>query len=138
MIQPALRIASGVLALFLVTGIQAADSNNVVITQTAYGSLETGQIVKGWSFPGNSTLQPLAHVWQQKAYGNVGFDALIKKRLELNFTGEGLMAFSTPQIGLEPETMQPRDFLYKMGLCLISVRKNRSPLYAAAGRLFSV
>jgi hypothetical protein len=106
-------VASGALSFFLFTAAQAADSDDVVITPTAYGAMVAGQINHGYYYRSTLTYpQPIAHVWQQWANCKVGFNALIKNRLTINLIGEGLMAFSTPQIARWPQTMQTRQFFY--------------------------
>jgi len=113
MIRAKVCTASFVIAFFLFTTGRSADTSDVVITHTAYGAIEAGQINHGYYYRSTLTnAQPIAHVWQQRAIGNVGINALIKNRLTINFTGEGLMAFSSPQIGTWPQTLQTRQFFY--------------------------
>jgi len=105
--------ASCIIAFSLFATARSADTNDVVITQTAYGAMEAGQINQGYYYrPTLTNAQPIAHVWQQRAIGNVGFNALVKKRLTINLTGEGLMAFSSPQMAPWPQTLQTRQFFY--------------------------
>jgi hypothetical protein len=105
--------ASFVISLFLYTPVPAADNSDVVVTPTAYGAIEAGQINKGYYFRrGNVDATPIAHLWQQRAIANIGFNALVKNRLTINFIGEGLMAFSSPQISTWPQTLQTRQFFY--------------------------
>ena len=107
--------ASCVIVFILCTTGFSADNDEIVITQTAYGAIEAGQINRGYYYRrGLTDAQPIAHVWQQRAIGNVGFNALIKNRLAINFIGEGLMAFSSPQIAGPTtwQTLQPRQFFY--------------------------
>ena len=105
--------ASCVCTLILFTAARSADTGDVVITQTAYGAIEAGQISRGYYYhPGLINGQPIAHVWQQRAIGYVGFNALVKNRLSINLTTEGQMAFSSPQIGRWPQTLQSRQFFY--------------------------
>lgn len=113
MVRPVVSILITTLVLSLFSGIQAdaSDSSDVVIKQTAYGEIETGQIMQGYYYRATVGIaEPIAHVWQQRAYGYLGLNALVKKRLNLNFTAEGLTAFSTPQNATWPQTTQPRQF----------------------------
>jgi hypothetical protein len=98
---------------FFSGSIIASDSTDVKITPTGYGALEVGQIEQGYWYAGGggAVAQPMSHVWQQRAFMDIGYDALVKKRLQLEFTGEGAIAFSTPQV-IEPQTMQSRQFFY--------------------------
>jgi hypothetical protein len=113
MSRKSLYSASSVILFFFFTTGFSADTGDVVFTQKAYGAIEAGQISRGYYWhPGLANGQPIAHVWQQRAIGNVGFNALVKKRLTINLTGEGLMAFSSPQIGRWPQTLQTRQFFY--------------------------
>ena len=111
MVRPVVSIVTTALVLSLFSGIQAADSSDVVITQSAYGEFEAGQIMHGYYYRANLTdAQPIAHVWQQQAYGYLTLNALVKQRLNINLTAEGLMAFSSPQIATWPQTLQTRQF----------------------------
>jgi hypothetical protein len=102
-----------VVAFFLFTTGQAADNSDIVVTPTAYGAIEAGQIAQGYYYRAMLVnAQPIAHVWQQRAVGNAGFTAQIRNRLTISLIGEGLMAFSSPQIGTWPQTLQTRQFFY--------------------------
>lgn len=103
-----------VLTFFSVNSI-ASDSTDMKITPVGYGALEIGQIGQGYFYVASgsgSVPEPISHVWQQRAYGYMGYDADYKNCLRLEFTGGGLMAFSTPQTGNQPQTMQTRQFFY--------------------------
>jgi hypothetical protein len=109
MSRTGIAAACCVCAFILFTTGQAAD--DVVVTTTAYGAMEAGQISKGYYYRKTATdAQPIAHVWQQQAYGYLGFNALVKQRLNIFFAAEGLMAFSSPQIATWPQTLQTRQF----------------------------
>ena len=140
MVRPAVSIVITTLVLSLFSGIQAAasDSSDVVITQTAYGDIEAGQIMHGYYYRATLTnAEPIAHVWQQRAYGYLGLNALVKKRLTLNFTAEGLMAFSTPQIATWPQTTQPRQFFnIKWAYASYPFGKIESPFLTLQAGLF--
>jgi hypothetical protein len=98
---------------FLSGSIIASDTTDMKITDTAYGALEVGQVGNGYFYSKGGLLpEPISHVWQQRAYGYMGFNAVLKKHLQLEFTGGGLISFSTPQSGNNPQTMQPREFFY--------------------------
>ena len=91
---------------------RAADTNDIKFTPVGEGAVNIGQIGSGYyKYPG-TTIWPISHVWQQWAYSDLGYDVLIKKNLEINIKGEGLVAYSTPQIVDEPQTMQTRYFFY--------------------------
>jgi hypothetical protein len=93
-------------------GSRAGDSADVKFTPFGWGCLEVGQIESGfYEWPGLS-ITPINHVWQQRAFGRFGYDAVYKNNLDINISGEGLVAFSTPQIGKDPQTMQTRTFFY--------------------------
>jgi hypothetical protein len=85
---------------------------DIEYTPVGYGGLEVGQIASGYfRYPGQSNIA-VSHVWQQRAYSSFGYEALIKKSLEINIIGGGLLAYSTPQIGGNPQTQQSRYFFY--------------------------
>ena len=102
------------MCLVVLLGCMAAWAgiDSLTITPTAYGSVEVGQVGKGYNYSPSSSIFPLTHVWQQRAFGNIGFAATYKQRLLMNFAGEGYMAFSAPQIGDQPQTLQTRSFFY--------------------------
>ena len=86
--------------------------SNIVYKPFGEAAVNVGQINSGYyKFPGQS-IAPISHVWQQWAYSILGYDVQYKKNLDINISGMGLVAFSTPQIGGEPQTMQTRDFFY--------------------------
>jgi hypothetical protein len=98
---------------FFSGNIFAFDSVNVKITPIGYGAIDVGQVAQGYFYNGQGSFPtPISHIWQERLYGDIGFDAVVKNRLQLEFKGEGLTAFSTPQLGADPETMQPREFFY--------------------------
>lgn len=91
---------------------QTSHDTNIVYRPIGEGAVNIGQINSGYyKFPGQS-IAPISHVWQQWAYSILGVDMQYKKNLDINISGRGLVAFSTPQIGGEPQTMQTRDFFY--------------------------
>jgi hypothetical protein len=107
------RIILCTMALFFFGTALFSDDQDVTITPIGYGSLEVGQIGKGYfKQPSNLTTNQIEHVWQQRAFCDLGFKALLQQRLEIEVTGEGLIAYSTPQIGNLPTTMQFRQFFY--------------------------
>jgi hypothetical protein len=115
MSQSKFLLTAASMVLFLLSSIWADNNkSDIVITPKAYGALEVGQIGEGYFYAsaGNGTTLPLTHVWQQRAYGYMGFDAQYKNNLKLNFTGGGVTTFSTPQVGTEPQTMQTRTSFY--------------------------
>jgi hypothetical protein len=86
-------------------------AEDIVFKPIGYGSLEIGQIASGYfryKAPPRQ-LTPISHVWQQRAFGIFGCSALIENRLEINISGLGLIAYSTPQVGTDPQTMQTRN-----------------------------
>ncbi|MBN1757235.1 MAG: hypothetical protein JW863_02890 [Chitinispirillaceae bacterium] len=85
---------------------------DVTITPKGYGSFEAGQIVSGYYKPPSQPNQRIAHIWQQRAFGNIGFDVRYRDILTIDIAGEGMMAFSTPQVGNLPTTLKPRQFFY--------------------------
>ncbi len=89
-------------------------ASNVVYTPIGYGGMEVGQIASGYHrYPGQSII-PIGHVWHQRAYSILGYKALFDDRLEINISGGGLIAYSTPQLGTDPQTMQTRNsFFFK-------------------------
>jgi hypothetical protein len=103
--------------LFLGTTILADDSTfvvgkDVVITPTGYGSFEAGQVISGVFRTRGKTAFNIDHIWQERALCNIGLIATVKNRLDINLAGEGMIAFSTPQIASESPTLAKRDFFY--------------------------
>lgn len=104
----------------LVVGIMTAVSSmaqssdeELVVTPHAYGSFEFGQIGHGYYRPGAQTINTeISHITQERCFTNFGFSAKYGDHLDMELIGEGLLAFSYPQIGSEPTTMQPRTFYY--------------------------
>jgi hypothetical protein len=106
-----LLIFSGVLAAYC--SEPALDIKDITISPKAYGAIEVGQIVQGhYKQGGLNPNQTIANIWQERALANVGFAAKYREHLEIEIIGEGMMAFSTPQVGTEPTTLQPRQFFY--------------------------
>jgi hypothetical protein len=111
MVKPAVLIASCILAFSLFANIEA-NNEDIVATPTASGGIEVGQVVQGYYKCPATAPQYLSHIWQQRACAAFGYDAIIKKRLEINITGGGLIAFSTPQISPDAPTLQSRPVFY--------------------------
>lgn len=94
-------------------GIVNAETGDLKITPKGYGSLETGQIGHGYFKSSNGQFfEEISHIWQQRAFADIGFSALYRDMLRIDIAGEGLVAFSTPQIGKFPTTLQTRQFFY--------------------------
>jgi hypothetical protein len=91
---------------------RAGDSTDVKFTPFGWGAVEVGQIESGFYEWPSQDIGAIDHVWQQRAFGKLGYDVVYKNNLEINISGEGLYAFSTPQIGKDPQTMEPRSFFY--------------------------
>ncbi|HAJ79422.1 MAG TPA: hypothetical protein DCO75_06585 [Fibrobacteres bacterium] len=96
-------------------------NEDLVYRPIGYGGLEVGQIASGyWSCYKNSSIPfHIAHVWQEKAYCNFGYDVLYKKRLNINLLCGGSLGFSTPQVSQATETQQPR-YLFSLKNASIS------------------
>lgn len=89
------------------------EDDDITITPKGYGSFEVGQIGHGYFRKElDQFAEEIHHIWQQRCFTNLGFSVQYKEHLTLDFVGEGLLAFSTPQKGLYPTTMQPRTFFY--------------------------
>jgi hypothetical protein len=95
-------------------GTILAVNDDVVITPTGTAAMEAGQIKTGYFKPTTSSLYiyPIQHIWQQNARLFFGYDVLIKNKLHMNFTGGGIIAFSTPQLTNFPVTMQTHHIYY--------------------------
>jgi hypothetical protein len=111
------------LSVTLAVNALSDTDEDMVITPKGYGAFEIGQIGHGYYFVvgalGNDEIN---HIWQQRAFSNLGLTAKYKDILEIDLVGEGMMAFSTPQIGTLPTTMQARQFYYiKSANALISL-----------------
>lgn len=91
---------------------RAGDTSDITYKPQGYGAFEVGQIGSGYFRELGQTILPISHIWQQRAYGNFGFDVLIKEHLEFNIRGEGWLVYSTPQVGSEPQTLQTRNFFF--------------------------
>ena len=85
---------------------------DLTVSPKGYGALEVGQIARGYYKQGPNPNISIRHVWQQRAFGNIGFDVRYKDILTIDIVGEGMMAFSSPQVGDAPTTTQPRHFFY--------------------------
>lgn len=106
-------VITGLAAILMVSGVAAAVDEEMEITPHAYGSFEFGQIGHGYYHqPGPDIASEISHVTQQRTFGNLGFKARYNDNLEIELIGEGMMAFSYPQDGNLPTTMQPRNFYY--------------------------
>jgi len=100
-------------ALVMVAGVAANSDEDLEITPRGYGSFEFGQIGHGYYHQtGPSIASEISHVNQQRAFANLGFTARYNDILEIELIGEGMTAFSYPQMGNLPNTMQPRNFYY--------------------------
>ncbi|MBN1578088.1 MAG: hypothetical protein JW913_16120 [Chitinispirillaceae bacterium] len=100
-------------ALLFARAADVADERNIVVSPKGYGAVEIGQIGHGHYKQGDAIYnQSISHIWQQRALANIGFDVKYREILTIEIIGEGMMAFSTPQLGLEPTTLQPRHFFY--------------------------
>jgi len=103
-------------ALIIMTvGMRAVYSgeNDITFTPIGYGSLEVGQIVKGYfKQPSTSTTNNVDHIWQQRAWSLFGYDVIIQKKLEIKLSGGGLLAYSTPQIGSQPTTLERHQIFF--------------------------
>lgn len=93
------------------------------INPQGYGSLEIGQVGHGYYKSTQSDFfEEIGHVWQQRAFANLGFSARYRDLLRIDIAGEGLIAFSTPQVGKFPTTLQTRQFFYiKIANALLSL-----------------
>ncbi len=91
--------------------VETEAGRDLRINPTGYGALEIGQIHRGYYKPHKSNLNTLIrNVWQQRALADIGFLATYKEFLTMEMIGEGMIAFSTPQVGLYPTTTQARHF----------------------------
>ena len=123
------RIINGslIVALFCFTGYSADIVKDVIdeikIVPKGYGSMEIGQIGQGfYKSAQGSNFEEIAHVWQERAFANLGFTARYRDRLRIDISGEGFMAFSTPQRPNYPTTLQTRQFFYiKSANALVSL-----------------
>jgi|WetSurMetagenome_2_1015567.scaffolds.fasta_scaffold45363_2 hypothetical protein len=92
--------------------VKSSTAEDIVYTPIGYGGMEVGQIASGYfRYPG-AQIRSIGHVWHQRAYSNFGYKVLFNNRLEINISGGGLIAYSTPQLGTDPQTMQTRDFFF--------------------------
>ncbi|MCX7726785.1 MAG: hypothetical protein N2053_08035 [Chitinispirillaceae bacterium] len=88
-------------------------NEDITVKQHAYGSIELGQIARGHYKQGVGDFnRVISKIWQQRAFANIGLNAFYKDMLALEFVGEGMVAFSTPQLGPDPITLQPRHSFY--------------------------
>ncbi len=75
-------------------------------------------------------------MWQQRAFGKLGYDVVYKNNLDINISGEGLVAFSSPQAsGTDIQTLQTRTFFYvKTAYAAYSfLNSEQSALHVQAG-----
>jgi hypothetical protein len=101
--------------IILLVGVSQGFSteNDVKLTPIGYGSLEVGQIVNGYfKQPANMTTNQIDHVWQQQALSLFGYKAQIQDHLEIQLVGGGMLAYSTPQIGTHPTTLQTHQLFF--------------------------
>jgi hypothetical protein len=95
-----LAARTGAMALiYMAAIIGAAENPDVKVTQSGFGSLEAGQLVKGMG-----SLSELEHVWIQKMYLQLTTEAIVKERMRVVLSGEGQMSWSYPQDKSKPET----------------------------------
>lgn len=110
------KVALFLITFALFTGISGGTielDDDITIRPMGYGSFEFGQIGHGYYRKGASPFSlPIHHVTQERCFSNLGFTVTYQDFLEIELLGEGMMAFSTPQIGNEPTTMQTRHFFY--------------------------
>ena len=101
--------------IILLFGVSQSFStdDNITLTPIGYGSLEVGQIVNGYfKQPATLTTNKIDHIWQQRALSLFGYKAQIQEHLEIQLSGGGLLAYSTPQIGTHPTTLQTHQFFF--------------------------
>ena len=97
----------------LVFTVAAEIDPDITITPKGYGSFEVGQIGKGYFKKAGANTASISHIWQQRAFGNVEMDVSYKDFLAIEIIGEGMIAFSSPQVGSKyPTTTQPRHYFY--------------------------
>jgi hypothetical protein len=138
-----IKKASAMLSMLLFAGSLWAEDGvdapgkDVVITPTGYGAFEVGQIVSGiYRLQSNSAFN-IYRIWQERALCNIGLQAMVKNRLEINLAGEGMIAFSFPQIGVEPLTLKPRDFFYiKRAFASVKIGNPDNPILKVHAGLF--
>lgn len=99
-------------AAFTVRAAGIPLGDNLLITPNGYGAIEIGQIGHGYYKLPADFNRPVSKVWQQRALVNFGFMVDYRDFLKIDIAGEGMMAFSTPQLGKEPTTLQPRHSFY--------------------------
>ncbi len=88
------------------------DTTDIHYKPIGYGSFEVGQIANGFYKSAGKDPEPISHIWQQRTFTTLGYDVMIKNKLNINISGGGLIAYSTPQIGDAPQTMQTRNFYF--------------------------
>lgn len=78
-----------------------------------YGSYEFGQIVHGWDKRSENINEPsIAHVWQQRLYMQLGFNARVKEHALVTVAGEGLVTYSWAKQQEMYGTLQPKFHFY--------------------------
>ncbi|MBN1127944.1 MAG: hypothetical protein JXA71_03100 [Chitinispirillaceae bacterium] len=99
--------------LLLGTTALFSKEKEIEVTPVGYGAMEVGQIGNGYfKRPNALTTDNISHVWQQQAFCILGYKARLQQHLNVEVTGGGLIAYSTPQIGLLPTTMKKREFFF--------------------------
>lgn len=92
--------------------IDIGGDDDLTITPKGYGALEAGQIAYGYYKKGTSPAIAVRHIWQERAFVNFGFDVQYKEHLKMDFAGEGMMAFSVPQLSTAITTTKPHYYFY--------------------------
>jgi hypothetical protein len=83
-------------AVFLAVPAPASDTTSAIQPSIhAGGALQAGEIVRGWDAASqNSSDHSVSHVWQQRLYMQLTFEATIQQRARILVGGEGSMLFS--------------------------------------------
>ncbi len=100
----AIRLAT-VMAVIYSPGARGGGNDDVVLTPFGDAYLSIGQIVNGYYQPQGNTPVSIFNMWQQQAYAHIGYDALVNKKLDINISVGGILAFSDPQAILDPATL---------------------------------
>jgi hypothetical protein len=87
-------------------------ASDIVYKPIGYGALEIGQIASGHFRKPTQPLEKISHIWQQREYAWLGFNTLVKNKLEINLAFGQMVAYSTPQVGSEPQTIQKRSLVF--------------------------
>ena len=90
----------------------SSPANSITYKPMGYGDVEVGQIASGYYRRATIPLEQIAHVWQERALAWMGFDARIKERLDIKLALGGAIAYSTPQLASEPQTIQTRQLFF--------------------------